>query len=79
MRTLRTAREIVFELGGYRAVADRIGVTYEAVCGWVKMNNFPPRTYVSLLDALADRNKTAPYSLWRMVEPPDRNSVETQP
>lgn len=56
------------ELGGTRAVADLTGRTYAAAFNWRSFKTFPADTYIVLTTALRDIGRTAPDSLWGMVE-----------
>lgn len=69
MQQLSTTREVMEELGGTSAVAKLTGRTYAAAFNWLDFKTFPANTYVALTAALAERGKTAPASLWGMVDP----------
>jgi hypothetical protein len=63
-----TPAAAVFEaLGGVRSVAELTGRHYDAAYNWKRFGHFPPDTFVVMQAALADRDATAPPSLWRMV------------
>lgn len=69
MDQLRTTSEVIEALGGIAAVAALTGRKYTAAHNWLGFEKFPSNTYVALTDALAAKGKTAPASLWGMVEP----------
>lgn len=69
MDELTDAKSVIDELGGLKAVADLTGRKYNAVWNWQNVGTFPPKTYLILTAALRERGKTAPMSLWRIVEP----------
>lgn len=66
---LSTTNEVIEALGGVQAVADLTKRKYPAAQNWTRFPNFPPDTYRVMQDALRERGKSAPDSLWRMVEP----------
>jgi len=69
MQTLCTPAEVIEELGGFRAVADITGVKPKAAFNWKSFETLPSKTYIALIRALEAKGKTAPASLWGMVEP----------
>ena len=69
MDQLSTTREVMDVLGGTSAVAKLTGRTYAAAFNWLDFKTFPTNTYLVMTDALAAKGKTAPASLWGMVEP----------
>lgn len=69
MDQLSTTREVMDVLGGTTAVAKLTGRTYAAAFNWLDFKTFPSNTYVAMTDALAAKGKTAPASLWGMVDP----------
>lgn len=69
MDQLSTTREVMDALGGTSAVAKLTGRTYSAAFNWLILKTFPANTYVALTDALAEKGKTAPASLWGMKQP----------
>jgi hypothetical protein len=69
MDQLSTTREVMEALGGTSAVAKLTGRTYPAAFNWLDFKTFPSNTYVAMTTALAAQGKTAPASLWGMVEP----------
>lgn len=64
---LTSTVEIIDVLGGVAAVAQLTNTTYKAAHNWKSFGHFPPRTYVTITDALRDRGISAPPSLWGMV------------
>lgn len=68
MDELLTTSAVIDELGGIASVAALTGRTYNAASNWRSFDNFPPDTFVVLRAELEKRGKTAPISLWRMVE-----------
>lgn len=64
---LETSREVIKELGGYRAVAALLGCDPGAVSNWGK-RGLPPETFYALTTVLNARNLYAPPSLWRQHE-----------
>jgi hypothetical protein len=69
MMPLQTTQEVIEALGGVSAVAKLTGRTYNAAHNWRSFTTFPANTYVTMTVALAAQGKTAPASLWGMVEP----------
>jgi hypothetical protein len=65
---LNTTNAVVKALGGTRAVAELTGRSDPAVSNWRKANSFPANTYLVLKSALAEKNITAPDSLWGMAQ-----------
>jgi hypothetical protein len=65
---LTTTNEVIEALGGIRAVADLTGRKYPAAWHWSTWKAFPSDTYVVMTEALRAAGKTAPDSLWGMVE-----------
>lgn len=66
-RQLKSTAEVVEALGGYRAVATRYDVAYQAPHNWVNyMPHIPSRLYVAMSEALAEQNLQAPPALWGM-------------
>lgn len=66
---LNTAPEVITALGGFKDVADLTGRLSKTVWYWSNTGSFPSNTYVLLKEALATKGKTAPDSLWDMMEP----------
>lgn len=69
MEELSTTSAVIDALGGNRAVADLTHTTNKAVWNWHGFETFPSNTYVVLIEALHERGKTAPASLWGMRLP----------
>lgn len=69
MDRLTTTGEVVDALGGIGAVAGLTGRKYTAAHNWLGFQKFPSNTYLVMSAALAEKGKTAPASLWGMVEP----------
>ena len=44
-----TVADVVKELGGNKAVAERFGVTPPAVSNWKAWNKFPPKLHLTIL------------------------------
>lgn len=70
MQVLSSATEVMDALGGTLPVAELTGRKYSAAFNWRAFNRFPPDTFVVMSEALALIGKSAPASLWRMVEAP---------
>jgi DNA-binding transcriptional regulator YdaS (Cro superfamily) len=70
-----TVSELVAELGGYRAVAQLLGVVPSAVSNWKKSNRVPPRLYLPLLRE-CERRKMAlpPDHLFQSAAEPERRA-----
>ena len=66
---LATANAVFEALGGINAVAELTGAKYVTAHRWRTVGQFPPKTFVLLTDALADRGFQAPIELWKMLEP----------
>jgi hypothetical protein len=67
-KILKSAAEVVTELGGIAVVADLTGRSYHCAGNWPTWSkSFPPDTYVVLTEALKRRRVKALDSLWRMV------------
>jgi hypothetical protein len=70
MRTLRTATEVIEELGGTAATARLTGRRYkQAVSNWKATDKLPTDTFLILRGALEEKGLTAPAKLWGMKEP----------
>jgi hypothetical protein len=66
---LTSTGEVIDALGGNVALADMLTLkNHQAVSNWRRYVNFPPRTYVAMQEGLAEVGKTAPASLWGMIE-----------
>lgn len=68
MRFPNGVSKVITSLGGPNAVAKLVGLKQPAVSNWKKRGSFPPRTYIALQAALAERRLTAPNSLWGMPD-----------
>lgn len=68
MKHLTSASAVIDALGGTGAVARISSRREQAVANW-RTRGLPPETYVVLTAELEKIGKTAPASLWRMVEP----------
>ena len=66
---LTTTEQVIYALGGTRAVADMTGRKYNAAHNWLGFDHFPPNTFLLMQAALEERGLTAPASLWKMMEP----------
>jgi hypothetical protein len=78
---LGTVDAVLDALGGVTAVAELTGdfysssrregarkhEAYPTVHYWKQTGAFPPKTYVLLITALAEKGYTAPPSLWKMI------------
>ena len=64
---LKTAAAVFEELDGISGVAKLTGAKYTAAANWKQFGCFPPRTYVALQTALAEKGKSAPAKLWSMT------------
>ncbi len=60
---LETASELINAAGGTTRVAERFGVTVEAVCAW-RRNGLPAKRYIQWQAVLSELNAEAPASLW---------------
>lgn len=65
---LKTVDAVMDALGGTQHVANLTSSKPSAVSMWRKAETFPSNTYVALTQALRERGKTAPPSLWNMKE-----------
>lgn len=65
---LLTTADVMAALGGPGAVAELTGRKYSAAHNWGTFVKFPANTYVVMQAALAKIGRTAPASLWGMVE-----------
>lgn len=65
---LTTTAEVVSALGGYAAVAKLTKRKPSAASNWQSFQTFPPDTFLVMQGELKNRGKSAPDSLWRMVE-----------
>jgi hypothetical protein len=69
MDELCTTSEVIDALGGNRPVADLTRSNPKAVWNWRGFPKFPSNTYLTMIEALAAKGKTAPASLWGMRAP----------
>lgn len=67
VKTLETSSEIVDALGGNGPTGDITEADPKTVSAWRSANAFPPRTYLVMTAALAERGYAAPASLWKMI------------
>ncbi len=69
MQTASKVEQVIEILGGDREIVALCGVAApNAAYMWRSRGNFPPETYVLLIEALKAKGYTAPPSLWRMRE-----------
>lgn len=68
-RDLKTTLAVIETLGGMPEVGRLTGYPPKQVWNWKASGQFPAKTYLILTDALRSIGKTAPASLWGMVEP----------
>lgn len=67
---LTTTSEVVKALGGLQKVAELTGRgRTNVVWNWTATTHFPPDTFLVMQAALERQGKSAPASLWRMIEP----------
>ncbi len=66
---LRNTAEVIDALGGNQAVGAITDATPQAVSNWRSFKSFPAKTYVVLQTALSRLGKSAPPSLWGMIDP----------
>ena len=69
MHDLKTTSAVMDALGGNSAVAKLTGSKPTAVWNWRTFDKFPSNTYAVMIEALQERGKTAPASLWGMKQP----------
>lgn len=68
MVILESVREVIEALGGLAAVAKLTGVDPGTASAWqTRLGYFPPKTFLVMTRALAERDLSAPASLWKMV------------
>lgn len=80
MRELSTTADVIDALGGNIAVAELTECTdSKSPSNWRSWEAFPPKTYVVMQRALAERGCTAPPSLWKMVGLTDDITGALQP
>ena len=63
IKHLGTADEVIDAAGGTTRVAERFGVTVEAVCAW-RRNGLPAKRYIQWQEILSEIKASAPPSLW---------------
>ena len=69
MVELNTTSDVMDALGGNPGVAKLTGSKPKAVWNWRSFDKFPSNTYAVMIEALQERGKTAPASLWGMKVP----------
>lgn len=69
MMNLETAEEVFDALGGNAGVEELTHSKPSRVSNWRNSGSFPSNMYVVMTDALRERGKAAPASLWRMHAP----------
>lgn len=68
-QSLETVAAIVEELGGPTATGKIVGRSAQSAWNWRAANKLPADTFLVLQAELRERGKTAPPSLWGIVEP----------
>ena len=68
MDALHTTSAVIKALGGTAKVARLVGRSMQAVSNWKERGAFPSETFVLLTTALSAEGKSAPASLWGMIE-----------
>ena len=68
MELLTSVDAVIDTLGGTGAVARKLGLGPSAVSNWRAKQRINPELYLALQAELAAVGKTAPPSLWGMVE-----------
>ena len=69
-KDLTTVDEVIAALGGQREVAGLTGRrSGSSIPMWKQRGSFPSNTYAVMIEALQERGKTAPASLWGMKQP----------
>lgn len=67
---LTSIDDVIRALGGLKQVADLTGRrSPSAVPMWKQRGAFPSNTYAVMIEALQERGKTAPATLWGMKSP----------
>ncbi len=69
MESLSSIDEVIVALGGPAATARLVARSPQAVTNWRAEGRMPPKLYLVMHAALAQRGKRAPASLWGMTEP----------
>lgn len=67
---LTTAKAVIEALGGPTAVARMTNRKPQHVVNWRAAGRLPPKTFLVVSQALVERGKTAPSSLWGIDSPP---------
>ena len=68
MRRLKTAKQVIDELGGLDRVCEMTASNKKQAMNWPgRAKAFPARTYVVMQRALKRRKATAPARLWNQV------------
>ena len=75
MDELSKTADVMDALGGNQAVAELTGSKPKAVWNWRGFDTFPSNTYVAMIEALHQKGKTAPASLWGMKSPAETESA----
>lgn len=70
MNELETTSAVIDALGGTTKVARITGRKLAAVSNWRDKATFPPATFLVMQHELRGVGKSAPASLWNMVQPP---------
>ena len=66
IESLTTASDVIDALDGTTAVARIAGRKPQHVTNWRASGRFPPNTYLVITEALREKGKSAPASLWGM-------------
>jgi hypothetical protein len=72
---LETVDAVMDALGGNQPVAGLTSSKPSAVSMWRKAESFPSNTYLALTEALREKGKTAPASLWGMKIPAESETA----
>lgn len=75
LEVLETVDAVMEELGGNRPVATLTASKPSAVSMWRKAQSFPTNQYLIMTEALREKGKTAPASLWGMKSPVESETV----
>jgi hypothetical protein len=75
MEELTKTAEVMDALGGNLAVAELTGSKPKAVWNWRGFKTFPTNTYIVMINALRQKGKTAPASLWGMKSPAETEAT----
>ena len=68
LEILETADQVFDALGGNSGVGELTNSKPSRVSNWRGVGSFPPNMYAVMNNALRERGKAAPASLWRMLE-----------